>query len=123
MEKSNSHLEDFFNQEAARGEEGDKVEGLDFNEPTGRRTEIVRSSGGSIKKVTTKQKLQSGVKRATNVMKLSEDGYKPQKFEIKLQLKKIEVKLDKTSIFRIQMRCVDVFKMACKKKYKIESPA
>ena len=44
------------------------------------------------------------------------------KFELRIELKRMDIKVDKTSLFRAQMRCPEVFKVMSKKKYKLESP-
>jgi hypothetical protein len=74
MEKYNSFLKDFFNQQAASGEESDIDEFNGSIVPTGHKNELVRSRYGSIKKLTGTQNLLSGVKPASNVLKLTEDG-------------------------------------------------
>ena len=44
-----------------------------------------------------------------------------QKFELKVDLAKLDVEVDKTSIFKVQMRIIGVFKVFSKK-YQITQP-
>ena len=55
-----------------------------------------------------------------NVNKLAEEAKGPQaKYEVKLELNKLDVRVSKTSVFKIQMRCIGIFKLVSKK-YQID---
>jgi hypothetical protein len=71
------------------------------------------------------KKLSSGIKRATNASKTTSkfvEEAKGGKFEVKVNLKKMEIITDRSSQYKVQIRCPEVFKVVSKMKYQLVSP-
>lgn len=87
-----------------------------------RKSILTQGTGGKSKRVMSgaeaKAKLLSTAKKA---LKQVEESKAP-KYEVKIQLKRMEIATNCKSQYKVQIRCPEVFKVVSKKKYQLQSP-